>query len=1194
VSFEQVSGSPFSVQTGTTQNAYPETPVLGDFNGDGKLDLATANSHPNQCMSVLLGTGGGALALKETYDSFANGPQCGGTSAHQALAAGDLNRDGKLDLADATGDGVIVDLGRGDGTFSLGPEPAAPAGTAAVAVADLNGDGRPDLVEAGTGYDSNWNSVEFVATQLGNGDGTFQAPFEQTVDSGSDVPAIAVGNFTGDAVPDVVVAASTSLWLLSGKGDGTLQPEQAIASEATTTSYGAPFTLTTADFNGDTKLDLALGEPTSGGPDEPAVRIFLGNGQGGFTQKPVPLTLSVNQNGPGLAATDLDGDGHPDLAVALDAQDENTGDWISTVSILSGNGDGTFQPARTFATGLQQVHSIIVQDMDGDQKPDLLVGGSVPVADSYGGTVDNGRVAVLRSVTATPPLLSTGAASAVTTGAAKLAGTVNPRGQGTTWHFDYGLSSSYGSSTTPNSLAPDSSDHTVLASLSGLRPYTTYHYRLVAANGGGTAQGSDRTFTTRALAAQAETDPPRHVTRTAATLAGSVDPAGAPVSYHFQYGRTPAYGAATPERSAGSGSSSVAASAQISGLVPGTVYHYRIVATGPAGTVTGYDQAFYTPRSEPQPADSYPKVAVSIGQRTALQRSIGLQVSCAEDCQATVSYLSLMLDPSGSSPLNDHQLSLSVKLDRSRRLAAGHPGAIPITLPPQWQAWIADILEHGGSVTLTATVNVIDPQGQTVPDGQVTLRVGDARAARDARPAAGDEVVPSGGVVVLDRLALSKHPRPRHWLLTISGRQTTTWHQNNDEQQGTCRIIAHGSGAQTIRFDSSHPVEGYIGMSPGGIPLAANLDASTPLDLPVNEQIDREGTWDAGMTGTNCHGFSGGGGGGMKPDCGRRSASTVADMEWLGPRDLHAGEDANYELLHPHGQLYQDCPFMGLDNAISAYDLWPAHDPDFPPNLVLTNTAQRHIVETIRANDHETIPGGYANTQVIYNVTLQLLDCPPPLPGGLSAVCVDEKTKRQAQADSDHYQQEQQYDERAIKVTCHSPSGDPNDLKGTALACLVNTVKDGYDSHQQDENQAIANDPPDPRYRRVARARPASLHKQLPRDTPVAVRALVANEQQVMGVGQALATTINRVTGAYEAKNRSALRRQNRAAIRYARRLAGLLGDQVPLMHRAAKALAAMLSPQDRQLAEALDRPTEIRAAKQMARLLRGYVSRNS
>src|SRR6267378_2390981 len=203
----------FSPQTkyGAASKNGPSGIAVGDFNGDGKADLAVVN-FGDWNVYVLLGNGDGTFqAARSVY--FAPG---GGFP--WSIAAGDFNRDGKLDLAVSNyGDNSLsVLLGNGDGTFQA--PLTSPVGTnpAQVTVGDFNGDGKLDLAVSSVANNT-------VAVLLGNGDGTFRPAPSLTVGNG---PAgVAVGDFNGDGKQDLAVANlnDNTLSVLLGNGDGTFQ-----------------------------------------------------------------------------------------------------------------------------------------------------------------------------------------------------------------------------------------------------------------------------------------------------------------------------------------------------------------------------------------------------------------------------------------------------------------------------------------------------------------------------------------------------------------------------------------------------------------------------------------------------------------------------------------------------------------------------------------------------------------------------------------------------------------------------------------------------------------------------------------------------------------------------------------------------------------------------------------------------------
>jgi hypothetical protein len=327
--------------------------AVGDFNGDGKLDLATANAAGNT-VSVRLGDGMGGFS-GTTEVSVGTQPR--------SLAVADFNRDGKLDLAVANSfsNTVSIRLGDGSGGFSGSTDISVGATPRSVVAADFNGDGKLDFATA--------NLSNTVSVRLGDGAGGFSGSTNVSV--GSAPNSLAVGDFNGDGKLDLATANVASGTVSVRLGDGT-----GGFSGSTEVSVGSgPVFVAVADFNRDGKPDLA----TANNGDN-TVSIRLGDGSGGFSGS---TSASVGSGPVFVAVADFDGDGKPDLATANNS---------NTVSVLLGDGAGGLSGSTEVSVGATP-NSVAAGDFNGDGKPDLLVANSV-----------SSTVSVLRNdYTWTPP-----------------------------------------------------------------------------------------------------------------------------------------------------------------------------------------------------------------------------------------------------------------------------------------------------------------------------------------------------------------------------------------------------------------------------------------------------------------------------------------------------------------------------------------------------------------------------------------------------------------------------------------------------------------------------------------------------------------------------------------------------------------------------------------------------------------------
>jgi hypothetical protein len=185
---------------------------------------------------------------------------------------------------------------------------------------------------------------------------------------------------------------------------------------------------------------------------------------------------------------------------------------------------------------------------------------------------------------------------------ATLNGAVNPQGSATTYAFEYGTTTAYGSTVpaSPASAGSGTGPVRVVQKASGLKASTLYHYRLSTTNATGTFKSADRTFTTpAALQLAAATEAASNVQAKAVTLNGAINPAGVETTYQFEYGPTESYGSSVPVPGQAIGAKYATVSQEITGLKAAKSYHFRLKATQGATTKYGADRTFITPPGSP-------------------------------------------------------------------------------------------------------------------------------------------------------------------------------------------------------------------------------------------------------------------------------------------------------------------------------------------------------------------------------------------------------------------------------------------------------------------------------------------------------------------------------------------------------------------------------------------------------------------
>ena len=334
----------------------PQAGVSSHFNADSSPDLAVVNFDTDD-VSALLGNADGTF---QTAQSFA----AGDGPVH--ITSADFNGDLKPDLATANfnSDNVSVLLANGDGTFGTAINHATGDGPDSVTSADFNSDSKADLAVANYNSSSSANDVSIL---LGNGDGTFgtgtgAAIGPLSVCDGCPPPlpslptTVTSADYNGDSKADLAVSNGNldNVYVRLGNGDGTFGTVRAFAVG------DGPWSMTSADYNGDSKPDLAVtnnGLLTSFGN----VSVLLGNGDGTFGSAQF---YTAGTTPTGLDSADFDGDSRLDLAVG--------NDFSNNVSVLLGNGDGTFRTAQNFGVD-DGPASVTAADFDGDSKPDLAI-----------------------------------------------------------------------------------------------------------------------------------------------------------------------------------------------------------------------------------------------------------------------------------------------------------------------------------------------------------------------------------------------------------------------------------------------------------------------------------------------------------------------------------------------------------------------------------------------------------------------------------------------------------------------------------------------------------------------------------------------------------------------------------------------------------------------------------------------------
>ena len=333
------------------RNSYPQSVTTADVNGDNKLDIIVANSNVGS-VGVLFNRGNGTFSNQTTYDT-------GSSSYPVSVVAADIDGDNKLDIivANSLTNNVGVLLNTGNGTFTNQTTYPTVSNMApqSVITADMNGDNKPDIIVANSGWDN-------IGVYLNTANGMFADGITYPTGYGSSPCSLVAVDLNGDSTLDIIVAnhGTDNIGVLLNMGGNLLFTRQTIYS---TGLNSGPQSVLMVDVNNDSTLDIIVANEGSS-----SVGVFLNIGNGSFASQSIYST-AYGSHSHSVATADINSDNKPDIIVA------NYG--TNNIGVLLNMGNGIFSRQTTYSTGSNsQPSSVITVDVNGDNKLDIVVANS--------------------------------------------------------------------------------------------------------------------------------------------------------------------------------------------------------------------------------------------------------------------------------------------------------------------------------------------------------------------------------------------------------------------------------------------------------------------------------------------------------------------------------------------------------------------------------------------------------------------------------------------------------------------------------------------------------------------------------------------------------------------------------------------------------------------------------------------------